>query len=320
MNFLRHAIPMGLVKQEDLGLSSFPLLDLPFEPEYGNDEAHYEFVEKLLTGIAAGTSPLSQGVARAVEQFGQGARDLYSTIFPAWGNQRHHNRGVGESLHWATDNRDPMNSCQDYVRYPRHGFGNNKEIADWFGVPGGYLEGESEGKHQNIYEGTERQVVWVQNNQSLKNSLTICELASPPGQFFHPPEMDIRVFESRALSAVTGTDYDVEKLWDSGAKIYNLRRAIMVLREDRSRADDTVNPIWFKAKGDIDITTLQSLKGQTMSEPLDREQWESLKDRFYQLRGWDTDTGVPTRPKLEELGMKDIAHKLEGAGKLDQHK
>jgi len=316
MGFLRHAIPMGLVKKEDLGLSSFPLLDLPLEPEYGDEEAHHEFVEKLLYGIAAGTSPLSQGVARAVEQFGQDARDLYNAIFPAWGNQRHHNRGVGESLHWATDNRDPMNSCQDYVRYPRHGFGSNKEIADWFGVPGGYLEGESEGKHQNIYEGTERQVVWVQNNQSLKNSLTICELASPPGQFFHPPEMDIRVFESSALSAVTGIDYDVDRLWEAGAKIYNLRRAIMVFREDRQRDDDTVSPIWFEGKGDIDITTLQSLRGQTMSEPLDRERWESLKDRFYELRGWNARTGVPTRSRLEELGMKDVADKLQGAGKM----
>ena len=86
---------------------------------------------------------------------------------------KHHVRGVGEALHWATDNRDPMNSCQDYVRGPSHGFGNNVEIADWFGVPGGYLEGESEGKHQNIYEGIERETIWVQHHQSLKNALHI---------------------------------------------------------------------------------------------------------------------------------------------------
>jgi aldehyde:ferredoxin oxidoreductase len=316
MAFLRHAIPMGLVKKEDLGLSSFPLLDLPSEPEYGDDKAHHEFLEELLYPIADGTSPVAQGLARAVEKFGQDAMDLYTAIFPAWGSKVHHVRGVGEALHWATDNRDPMNSCQDYVRWPNHGFGNNKEVADWFGVPGGYLEGESKGKHQNIYEGTELETAWVQHNQSLKNSLPICELASPPGHFFHPPEMDIRIFESRSLSAVTGIEYDVDKLWKAGERIYNLRRAIMVLRENRHRDDDTISHVWFAGESEIDITTLRSLRGQTLSKPLDKEQWEALKDRYYQLRGWDVDTGVPGRAKLEELGMKDVADKLQSAGNI----
>ena len=315
MAFLRHAIPLDLVKKEDLGLSSFPTLDLPSGPGYGDEKEHHEFLEELLAGIADGTSPVAQGLARALEQFGQDAMDLYGAIFPAWGNQRHHIRGVGEALHWATDTRDPFNSCQDYVRYPSHGFGNNKEIADWFGVPGGYLEGESEGKHQNIYLGTERLVVWVQNHQSLKNSLLICELASPPGQFFHPPEMDIRIFESRILSAVTGIDYDVDRLWQAGERIWNIRRAVMVLRENRHRDDDTISHTWFGETSEIDITTLGALRGQTLSEPLDKERWEALKDRLYELSGWDVKTGVPSRAKLEELGMKGVADKLQSAGK-----
>ena len=48
---------------------------------------------------------------------------------------------------------------------------------------------------------------------------------------------------------------------------------------------------------------------------LDKERWKTLKNRFCQFRGWDVDTGVPARTKLEELGMKDIADKLHSAGK-----
>jgi len=316
MGFLRHSIPMGLVKAEDLGLSSFPLLDLPNESEYGDDKAHHHFVEELVNSIADGTGPISQGLARAVEPFGQEAMDLYTAIFPAWGGKVHHVRGVGEALHWATDNRDPMNSCQDYVRWPNHGFGVNKEIADYFGVPGGYLEGESEGKHQNIYEGTERETVWVQHNQSLKNSLPICELASPPGQYFHPPEMDIRIFESSALTAVTGIDYDVDALWKAGERIYNLRRAIMVIKEKRHRDDDTIGAVWFGVRSNIDISNLRSIRGQTLSKPLDKARFETLKDRFYELRGWDVKTGYPTKAKLAELDMLDVADKLGKVGKL----
>jgi len=210
----------------------------------------------------------------------------------------------------ATDTRDPFDSCHDYVQGPNHGFGNNQEIADWFGLPGGYLAGEAEGKHQNIYEGTERLTAWVQHHQSLKNSLLICEITSNPVQYFHPPELDIRIFESQLLSVIAGHDLSVDELWKTGERIYNLRRAIMVLRENRHRDEDTLNHDMFEGKTGRILST-------HLSEPLDREQWEALKDRYYELRGWDVDTGVPTRAKLEELGMKDVADKLQSAGKVE---
>ena len=144
----------------------------------------------------------------------------------------------------------------------------------------------------------------MQHNQSLKNSLTICELASSPG-------MDIRMFEARALSAVTGIEYDVERLWETGERICNIRRAIMVLRENRHRDDDTLAPVWYEPTGKVDITKIEVMKGQTLSISLDREKWEALKDRFYGLRGWDIATGVPRRARLEKLGMADIADRLE---------
>ena len=218
---------------------------------------------------------------------------------------------MAEALHWATDTRDPFNSCHDHIT-----FGSNMAVADWFGVPGGYLAGESEWKHQNVYEGTERGAVWAQNQQSLRNSLVICEFTSMPGMFFHPPEMDIRVFESKLMSAITGVDTDVDELWQAGERIWNLRRAIMVLREDRHRNDDKISHDLLGGKSKIDIKTKEALKSQFLSEPLDMARWEVLKDRYYQLRGWDVTTGVPARAKLEELGMKDVADKLRSIGKL----
>ncbi len=305
MGFIRSLVGKDVLKKEDVGLSSIPMLDGRSEPEYGNQEAHHAFLEEFLGGIADGTNIFSKGLARAAEALGPEAMAVYYTINPAWGNMKHHIKGIGEALHWATDNRDPMNSCQDYNRGPAMGLGNNKEIADWFGVPGGYLAAVTGGKDQNIYEDIEKETIWVQHHQSVKNALHICELASPPGQHFHPPEMDIRIYESRLLSTVTGIDYSVEKLWEAGERIYNMRRAIMVLREDRHRDDDTLAPIWFE----------EAIPG-SLSEPLDKKKWEVVKDRFYALRGWDVGTGQPTRAKLESLGMKSVADGLEGAGKL----
>jgi aldehyde:ferredoxin oxidoreductase len=49
---------------------------------------------------------------------------------------------------------------------------------------------------------------------------------------------------------------------------------------------------------------------------IDRNRWEKLKDLYYGERGWDPVTGVPTRTKLEELDLKDIADDLEKIGLL----
>ena len=310
MMFLYRGAESGVVKKEDTGLSSIPMIDRHAEPGHGEEKAHHEFLKELLRGIAGGKSLFSEGTGRAAERLGQSAVQLYDSIFAAWGNTSHHVRGVAEALHWATDTRDPFNSCHDYTP-----FGYDLKLADWFGVPGGYLKGESEGKHKNIYEGTERETVWVQNHQSLKNSLLICEFASQPNLFFHPPEMDIRIFESGLLSAVTGVETNVDELWQAGERIWNLRRAIMALREKRHRDDDTISRIWFERKNDI--FGHPSGYSERLSGPLDREKWETLKSRYYRLRGWNVDTGRPARDKLEELGMKGVADKLESAGKLD---
>jgi len=130
-----------------------------------------------------------------------------------------------------------------------------------------------------------------------------------PPWFFHPPEMDIRIFESRCLSAVTGIDVDVERLWEAGERIWNLRRAISVLREDRHKDDDTLCDDMFKE-------VIKVHAPEKISEPLERDKWDALKDRYYRLRGWHVETGRPGREVLESLDLKGVADTLETEGKL----
>lgn len=44
---------------------------------------------------------------------------------------------------------------------------------------------------------------------------------------------------------------------------------------------------------------------------MDRSRLEIMKDSYYQLRGWDLATGVPTRATLESFDLKDVADELE---------
>jgi aldehyde:ferredoxin oxidoreductase len=207
---------------------------------------------------------------------------------------------VASALHWATDTRDPFNSCHDYTTT----FGWNAEVAAHFGVPGGQFVGG----RRMVYRDAERSTVWVQHHQCVKNSLPICEYASMPDLFFHPPTMDIRIFESRLLSAVTGVDTSADELWEAGERIWNLRRAVMALRENRRRNHDTLNHHWFER--------IVGAGDEVLPEPLDRAEWGDLKDRYYELRGWNTNNGRQGRARLEQLGMGDVADTLESAGRL----
>ncbi len=72
------------------------------------------------------------------------------------------------------------------------------------------------------------------------------EWVSVPDLFFHPPEMDIRIFESQLLSTITGIDVNVDELWEARERIWTLRRATMTLRENRYREDDTLSHVWFE--------------------------------------------------------------------------
>jgi len=40
-----------------------------------------------------------------------------------------------------------------------------------------------------------------------------------------------------------------------------------------------------------------------------------MLDEYYEACGWDKKTSIPTREKLEELGLKDVADELAGMAK-----
>ena len=299
MDFITGGSRKNLFTNEDIGISSIPIVDSRFKMKYGGKEQHHQFLTELLGGIADGTNIFHQGVVRAAEQLGEKAMEFCDTFYPAQGMRTHHIEGIGAALHRATDTRDCFDSCHDYTSC----FGLDTRVANYFGVPGGYMNSPK----KNIYDGAEKETVWVQSHQCIKNSLPICEYTSIPSLYFHPPRMDIRIFESQLIESVTGMDMEPEKLWETGERIWTLRRAIMVLRENRRRDDDTLNHVWFEQLGGGD---------QLLAKPIESEQWEALKDRYYELLGYSVNNGWPTRTRLEKLGMKAVADSLQSAGKL----
>ena len=106
-------------------------------------------------------------------------------------------------------------------------------------------------------------------------------------------------YYARAFKAATGVEVSVKELLKASERVFNLTRAISV-RRGLTGAEDTLPDRTFE-----DPVPNGPAKGLR----LDREKFEELLRAYYELRGWD-ERGVPTRAKLEELGLEDVADAL----------
>lgn len=89
---------------------------------------------------------------------------------------------------------------------------------------------------------------------------------------------------------------NTEEFFRVGERIYNLKRAFN-FKHGMQRSEDYLP--------------------ERLKEPLPAggskgsvAHLDQLIEKFYKLRGWDLRTGKPTKERLEQLGMIDIAKEL----------
>ena len=95
-----------------------------------------------------------------------------------------------------------------------------------------------------------------------------------------------------------------------------MQRAILLRQGWRGRQDDRLmdyyhteplkkNEVFYNPDG-----IMPGPEGKSISKlgsVVDRQQFEELKSEYYRLRGWDEKTGIPTRAKLVELNLGEVA-------------
>ncbi len=108
--------------------------------------------------------------------------------------------------------------------------------------------------------------------------------------------MEVLDWEGTAelLQATTGWDLSGEEVRRIGERIVNLER-LFIAREGITRADDTL-PARFLHE------PLPEGSGPSTGSVLELE---PMLDEYYRARGWDLETGLPTRDKLSELGLTE---------------
>lgn len=162
----------------------------------------------------------------------------------------------------------------------------------------------------------------IQNRQLAKESMGVCDwmfplIDIPPG----PDHVGDPSVESRILSAVLGEPWSEQELYQLGERVFNLQRAVLLREGHRARADDCLPAQWHERPIQTHVADPDLLapgpKGRIVSQlgrRAHRDDFLRIRDEFYERRGWDVPTGLPSREGLHALGLSDVADELAARG------
>ena len=273
------AYQRGLITTEDT--DGIPL-------EWGNLDSIEKVFKKIVNFEGFGKI-LGLGVKRAAQKIGRGVEQYAIEV-----------KGYGMSMveirnapHWGLAFATASRGGDHLKALPAVVSRDPGLIKDLFG------DQTPEEIHSMVeIRGKGKLVAWFENYCAVVDSLGLCKLAYMPG-LIHPKDL------APALTFATGIPYDYDKLMECGERICNVEKAFNA-RLGLTRKDDTVPRRFLE-----EPVPTGPRKGEHLGLVLPR-----MLDEYYEVRGWDHRSGLQTRAKLEELGLKEIADELERTGHL----
>lgn len=247
---------------------------------------------------------LAEGMARAIrvmgkEKFGDtiyhgrysncipGLRlDIPISLETAWGGSFH---WQGRGYQAAIDITGWLPASLELMSSPR-----DMQTVAHFHATWDYYEAVKDDPYHNRL--VPKQAIECENRAEVKDSITSCEWQAPDHYW---PDMECEMYE-----AATGYKMSLEDLEEMAERSKLLMRAIHIRNYGRDRELE-VNAVY------PGLTYPDSM-GLTSSW----EDWNDLVDLYYEERGWDKETGWPTRECYEKVGLKYVADQLEQIGKL----
>jgi aldehyde:ferredoxin oxidoreductase len=171
----------------------------------------------------------------------------------------------------------------------------------------------------STYEGKALAAKKIQDRVYVKECLILCDFAWPLMDVKHSQDhVGDPTLPSKVFSAVTGRQMDEPELDKMGERVFNLQRAILIREGHSGRESDRLPDYFYTVP-----LPLQPLLDPKSSVPgkegeiiyragavVDREKFEKMKDEYYQLRGWDPQTGLLKEDTLQKLGLEDVIKRL----------
>ena len=267
ISFAMECYENGILKKGDTGG-----MDLRF----GNVEAMIRMVEMIGKREGLGDI-LADGICSAAQKFGKGA-DRLAMHVKGMPLPFHEPRGkVGVGLAYAVSPTGP-----DHMEFPHDPFWAT-EAGIALLRPLGILE------PVDVFDLGPKKVrlfIYLQQYWDLLNSLGVCMFTTKP---FGPQTFNGIV---DYVKAVTGWQTSLFDLLKVGERHANMAR-IFNLREGFTSKDDTLPDRLFNP-----------MEGGTLKgKKIDKEQFSKAIETYYQMMGWDPETGVPKKEKLAELDL-----------------
>ena len=272
------AFAMELYEQGVLSKEELDGLDLRF----GNHEAMIKLLRKIAYREGIGDL-LAEGTKRASETIGRGAEKyaihIKGSELPGYDVRGAKAHGLGYATSFTGGDH-----------------GRGYAIQEIFDTPVPYSV------DRLTIEGKGKLCKW---NQDVRTAVCDC---MPFCAF--PFDMAIAEVATTLLpklyESLTGYSLTAQEVEKVGERVNNVARAFNV-REGFSRVDDT-----FPKR----IMTEPIPGGASKGQLISAEDLNKMLDEYYEARGWDKKTGVPSREKLEELELTYIADDLAKLKKL----
>ena len=284
-----------------------------------------EFFENLATMIARRQGfgdILADGLLRAGEKLGEEARAHFSNEVSGVGDGASYSAReyLMNGLLYALEPRQPIAMLHEVSWLTGLWVMNQADpksspvTSEVFRAAATKFWGSEKAWDLNTHEGKAVAAARIIDRTYVKDSLLLCDSVWPLMVSWNTPDnLGDPTLESRTFSAVTGIETDEAGLRQFGERIFNLQRSILLREGWRSKVDDV--PEEFNFVDPVETVFMNpevivpgpgeeviSRKGQT----LDREVFEEMRKEFYQLRGWNSETGLQKAETLERLGLSEL--------------
>lgn len=310
--WLRDCYTEGILNPKETGISY-------------DDAGEYECAERMLTTIAYRKgfgNQLAEGVLKTSEALGGLGWDLIDQINRGFESGYHPRIYPTSALEAACDSSHRKEFYHTWatkvMRFHPQDSGGVVTLEEWVnGVKDIFSRTDILDHTGDAYYAPNKAWLakWTEDYKTaVSGALELCDWMYPRFWSWYSDKPNRRGFspqaEARLFSLTTGIDMDVKAMLKVGERIRGgLERAIMV-REGRRREDDTLTDKWFTEPRENYPAPGPDGAFVPVTRTIDRDKFEKLKDAYYTERGWDLKTGIPTRAKLEELGLKDVADEL----------
>lgn len=153
------------------------------------------------------------------------------------------------------------------------------------------------------YKNQPEAVFWELRAKEIEDMTGLCNMIGTYSGAHALEPADYAQLTSTAL----GISLSEEEIMFIGRRGANLEKAFNTIHSNLDRKDDYPPRRYME----------EPIKyGPYAGHKCDREKWDEMLDRYYELHGWDKKTSWQTRNCLIELGLEDIAAKLEQVGRL----